>query len=65
MPMSCTNYHRPYDGLIFGLPGMAAAMLAAGGIRSHSNAWDDYGIFKKVHAISSSIFLYYILLFKS
>ena len=47
MPMSYTDYHRQYDRLIFGLAGMASAMLVAGGIRCHSNAWDDYDILSK------------------
>ena len=29
--------------------GVACAMPSAGGIRSHSNAWNEYLIFKNVH----------------
>ena len=47
MPVRCTDCHRPYEGLVLELAGVACAMLGAGGIRSHSNAWDDDHIYLK------------------
>ena len=57
MPAQCTHCHGPYEGRILGLAGVACAMLGAGGIRSHLNAWDNYHIFKKVHSIYLTFFL--------
>ena len=57
MPVRCTNCQGPNEGLVLGLAGVACAMLGAGGIRSHSNAWDDYYVYlKKVHSIYPFIF---------
>ena len=47
MPVRCMDFRGPYEGLILGLASVACAMLGAGGIRSHSNAWDDYHIYFK------------------
>ena len=74
MPVRCTDFRGPYEGLILGLAGVACAMLGAAAIRSHWNAWDDYHIDLKTNTFYLSfhfltffliVFLFfYISLFK-